>query len=602
MSALNDARSNPPRRSPRRLVVIAIAAVVVIWIGLVAWNLLAARSALADATSTVGQLQSSLKSGSVDQAMSQLDELTADLDEASSHLGGPTVTIAGKLPFVGRNISAARAVSQSLQSVATQGLPPVVKVASTLDQSTFSPTGGRVDVKAVAKLSGPLATLDQSLTDANDIIGAIDTGGLLGPVKAKIIEAQDKIADAASLARRGSTAARVLPEMLGADGPRQYLLMFQNNAEIRAAGGLPGAFAVIKTDDGTIDLGAQGSGGVDLGDLPAPVTKVSDVEKELFTGGVTTAFNDVIARDLRYTNYTPDFTRTGELAAAIVKEKMGVTVDGVVAIDPVTLGYLLRATGSVTLDDGTKLDSKNAVSVLLNKAYIDIPVPLQDAFFASAADKIFDKVTSGAGNPAQLLRELTRAANERRLLVWSADSDIESVLEPTAVGGALTFRSYTDPDIGTYFNDAGSGKLEYYLRYSVAATSTACADDGRQTYRETVKLTSTLPADFSTLPEYIIGNGDHVAKGSMLLLAYIYGPVNGSIADVQLDGKDVEWTAVEHEKRPVAKVTVTLKPGQTANLTASLRSAVSQSGDTRLDVTPSVEAGSKSSVVKSSCN
>lgn len=602
MSAASPSSTAGRRRALFRPLLIGVSLLVMVWVGLVAWHVLAARAALTSATENVDDLQDSLRSGSVDQAMSQLDDLSSELDSADGHLGGPSVTVARKIPFVGKNITAVRTITASLQSVADQGLPPVVTAASGLDQGTFSPSGGRVDVNAIAKLATPLATLNRSLAAADEDIAAIETGGLLGPVKTKVIDVKKKVDKAATLARRGSTAAQVLPEMLGADGPRQYLLIFQNNAEIRTAGGLPGAFAVIRTNDGKIDLGAQGSGGVDLGDLPTPVSKVSDVEKELFKGGVTTAFSDVMARDLRYTNYTPDFPRTGELAAAIVKRRLGVDVDGVVAIDPVTLGYILRATGPVTLADGTRIDSKNAVSVLLNKAYIDIPVPLQDAFFASAAEKIFQKVTSGAGDPADTMRELTRAANERRLLVWSNNPEIESVLTPTALSGALSQRTYADPRIGTYFNDAGSGKLEYYLRYSAAATSTACTDDGEQTYRETVKLTSTLPADFAKLPEYIIGNGDHVARGTMLLLAYIYAPVKGTIVGVQLDGKAVDWTPVVHEGRPVAKLTITLKPGQTTSITASIQSAIGQPGDTHLDVTPSVEAGSKNSIVTSSCN
>ncbi|TFB67457.1 DUF4012 domain-containing protein [Cryobacterium sp. Hz9] len=44
-------------------------------------------------------------------------------------------------------------------------------------------------------------------------------------------------------------AVQLLPAMLGADGQRSYLLLFQNNPEVRATGGLPGAFAEISTEN-----------------------------------------------------------------------------------------------------------------------------------------------------------------------------------------------------------------------------------------------------------------------------------------------------------------------------------------------------------------
>ena len=45
--------------------------------------------------------------------------------------------------------------------------------------------------------------------------------------------------------------------MLGSDGPRHYLLVVQNNAEIRSTGGLPGSFMILNAEDGKLSLGTQ---------------------------------------------------------------------------------------------------------------------------------------------------------------------------------------------------------------------------------------------------------------------------------------------------------------------------------------------------------
>lgn len=49
--------------------------------------------------------------------------------------------------------------------------------------------------------------------------------------------------------------------MLGADGERSYLLLIQDNAEIRATGGIPGAFAELRTDGGRLELGLRARAG-----------------------------------------------------------------------------------------------------------------------------------------------------------------------------------------------------------------------------------------------------------------------------------------------------------------------------------------------------
>ena len=47
--------------------------------------------------------------------------------------------------------------------------------------------------------------------------------------------------------------------MLGANGPRTYFLAFQNNAEVRATGGLVGAFGVAVADKGRITVTRTGA-------------------------------------------------------------------------------------------------------------------------------------------------------------------------------------------------------------------------------------------------------------------------------------------------------------------------------------------------------
>ena len=46
--------------------------------------------------------------------------------------------------------------------------------------------------------------------------------------------------------------------MLGESGARTYLIMFQNLAETRATGGMPGAYLVLAADKGEVRIIDQG--------------------------------------------------------------------------------------------------------------------------------------------------------------------------------------------------------------------------------------------------------------------------------------------------------------------------------------------------------
>ena len=68
--------------------------------------------------------------------------------------------------------------------------------------------------------------------------------------------------------------------------------------------------------------------------------------------------------------------RRAALARAMYRRREGVSVDGVLATDPVALSYLLHVTGPVRVPQGRPLSAGNAVSMLLSEAYaLLIPEP-----------------------------------------------------------------------------------------------------------------------------------------------------------------------------------------------------------------------------------
>ena len=104
-----------------------------------------------------------------------------------------------------------------------------------------------------------------------------------------------------------------------------------------------------------------------------------------------------VGTDIRDTAIIPDFPRAAQLAAAIVAERWDVEVDGVVAVDPVALGRVLGAVGSVDIGDGLRINQFTAASTLLNGIYLKYAGDneAQDAAFEHAARRSFDALVSG---------------------------------------------------------------------------------------------------------------------------------------------------------------------------------------------------------------
>lgn len=571
--------------------VVGLVAVVVAGLGLYAYSKLSsARDDLNLATADASALQDALTAGDQVSAKTKLADLQGHVGSAASSLDSSVLSLAAKTPYLGKNIKAVRTVSSAVGTVANEGLPPLVDVADKFNAKTFNPKGGRIDIDALAALNPALTKSSAAIDKADEQIRSIDASSLLGQLQDPVSDAQDKIGNAASIASRATVASRVVPEML--EGKHTYLLLFQNNAEIRATGGLPGAFAGLQVDNGTVKLVGQGAGG-DYGERPRNATPLSAEESKLFS--------TKMVRDFRDVNFTPDFPRAAEIAAAFIKNERGVDVDGVLSIDPVTLSYMLEATGPIDLEDGTRLTADNAVEVLLNGVYVNYPEPdKQDAFFASATDKIFDKVLSGAGDPTALLNALTRATNERRVSLWTPDKAITKDIAGTRIANALPTGKEDSPAIGFYLNDATGAKMQYYLNYGVKGEATKCKD-GVQSYATEMTLQSTAPADSATLPESIRGPGFGAEPGSMLVNLYLYGPDAGKISTVRIDNEPTTFTRAKHDGRPVIILTIQLDPGKTVTVQSSIASGKGQSGDTTVSSTPSIVPGASVQTWKSAC-
>ena len=278
-------------------------ALLVVIVGVVlAYETTQARGALIQAEDQARELKHQISAGDVDAARSNLADLKDSTRDAESHTDGPLWYLASRAPFVGQNFSAVHEVSRVLRSIADHGLSPLVDIADQVNADTFSPRNGRIDIDAVRALSPSLQEADRTLSSGWRDLAAIDADRLMGPLQGPVKELQVNIDDAHDAVGAGANAAQLIPDMLGDSGGRSYILAFQNNAEIRSTGGLPGAFAILKAKNGKLSLGGQGAGS-DIGPFDDLPIKTTADEKRLYSILLTRFWGD--------TTLTPDFPLIG---------------------------------------------------------------------------------------------------------------------------------------------------------------------------------------------------------------------------------------------------------------------------------------------------
>ncbi|MFI7603257.1 DUF4012 domain-containing protein [Actinoplanes sp. NPDC049681] len=575
------------RRAGRRKAIMLVAAGLVAglvlgtgWVGMQGWR---AKGHLQTAAGLFVQLQQQIRAGEVGAAQGTLSALQQETRAARGETDGVGWSIASKTPLFGDDLAAVRTVAKVLDDLAVDGLPSLLDVAAGLDPKSLAPRDGRVDLSSLTAAAPRIAAGLAVIRRARVEVGTIDPDGLMDQVSAAVSQLADGLGKADQLVSTADRAARLLPRMLGAQGPRNYLVLFQNNAEIRATGGMPGAYIVVHADAGAVTITDQGTAASDIATFDPPVQELEPDQVALYTDRPAVFPADV--------NLTPDFPTAAGLMRAMYRKRSGVTVDGVMATDPIALSYVLKATGALKMPEGEPLTADNAVRVLLSEAYAKYPNPEdQDAYFAKAARATFEALIKGQGDAKNMVTQLARAAGERRLLMWTADEAEEAALAGTVLEGRLPSDEASRPTVGVFLNDGTGAKLDYYLSHAAELTVGDCDDEGGREFHLKLTLGSTAPT--ANLPDYVTGlalTGDKYTSRTNVM---IFSPTGGGVVDATLDGKEVQFGTGLERDRAVAVLTVDLPPGASKTYDVTIQPGASpEDGDTvypQLWTTPGV--------------
>ncbi|MCF1506621.1 DUF4012 domain-containing protein [Streptomyces glomeratus] len=369
-----------------------------------------------------------------------------------------------------------------------------------------------------------------------------------------------------------SVAARVLPPMLGVDGERRYFLAFQNIAEARGTGGVPGAFAVLRADRGRLSFERFGNNT----EMEAAKADLDRRDLQALGAEFTARYRDAApTRVWANSNISPHFPYAGRIWAAAWRKRTGERVDGAIAVDPVTLSRFLEVTGPVRMTDGTELTAANVVDLTERTSYARFgDVTRRKAFFVEAARAAAGRLMAAADDSRMLPRLLVavyHAQRDGRLKVWSAHPQEQRILEPRPYAGALP--DAPGPFAGLVVNNAAGGKLDYYLDRSLVweAEGDGCSGGGRPV-TVTVTLANRAPA--SGLPGYVTLRADappyRTRPGDNRLLVSYYAGADASLTGATLDGRSAQVAADVERGHSVFTLDLELPAGSRRTLVLHL--------------------------------
>ncbi|MFC8190324.1 DUF4012 domain-containing protein [Cellulomonas sp. NPDC057328] len=572
----------PTPPAPRRRVgpvvarVVAVLAVLLVlaaaWVAFRVWQ---AAGALQDARAGLAGVEVDPRAAGT--AAADLEGLRAHTSRARDAASDPVWRAAEVVPWAGDQLTAVRVVATAVDDLVRDALPAVDALGAVLDDGLRGPDG-RVDVAAVSRGADALRTAAATTAAARDRLDALDPDRLVGPLADPVREAQRTVARADASLGPAARGLALLPGLLGADGPRTYLVLALNSAELRAAGGIVGSITAVRVEDGAVAVVDQRSTD-QLRSLDAPVLPLTAEE--------VATHSDRLGRWVQNSTLTPHFPRTAELVAARWQRDVGGPVDGVVATDPVAIGALVGAVGPLADPAGGTLTGDGFVRAVLREAYLRYPHSLEaDAYFADVASSVVAAVGAGGGSTEDLVGALTGAVDERRVRVWSAHGDEQEVLAGTVVGGGFLAPPFAGA-AGVFLDDVSQGKLGIDLTTAVTFRDARC-DGPSPRVTAVLSLDFRPPPDVATLGRYIAGSPDlGVPLGTLTTTVSVWSPVGAGPVAMRRDGAPVGGASSTLAGRDVQQVASVLAPGARQEVAVDLPL---QDGGVTVWTTPTVSS------------
>ncbi|WP_409366144.1 DUF4012 domain-containing protein [Mycolicibacterium elephantis] len=566
----------------RRGALIGVLLVVVAFGCWLAYGAFQAKSNLEAAREAAQEAREALLKGNADETTQWVNKATSHAREAQDATHSIPWNIAAAVPWLGSPFKTGQQISDVVVGLSADVLQPSADVAEALSPDRVL-HDGRVNVELLRDSAPRLSEIAASASQLGEQADAISQPTYFSAMRNARTQLQSQTSDVTGLLENTDLAARLAPAMMGVDGPRTYFMAFQTNAEARGTGGLLGGFGILRFDNGkpTVDKLAPNT------ELRAASTSIDLGPQFDQQWGWANAFTD-----FRNSNLSSHFPYAAQIWRSMWAEESGMTVDGVIAIDPVALSYILGAVGPVTMPDGERITKDNVVELTESTVYERFPTDqtARKQYLQDVASEVVTKITGPVESPRKLLDALGKAASERRIAVWSAHPDEQALLEETPLAHVVP--DDDAPYAEVVINNLGGNKMDYYLTRQIEYAADGCDGETRKT-TITVRLANTAPD--GPIPDYVGGSPGiiqgapiNAPSGTMLTSVTLVATKGAELAGAIANGQNVPVSRGMERGHPTFEMQVGIPRGTSGEIKFLLSEPTSP-GPARVPVQPLID-------------
>jgi len=207
-------------------------------------------------------------------------------------------------------------------------------------------------------------------------------------------------------------ALKILPLVFPQNKNSYYLVLIQDNNELRPSGGFINTYALVTFNgnklidtfiDSSLHLDAQLEGKVSA---PTTLSALSGLDSWNFSDS----------------NIFASFPETASQSAWFYKKITGQSVDGVVAINLSFFEDLLKDSAPITLETGQQITAENIRLILTNPSQINDSDTL-----TKITKQVFEQIKSKTIPPANVIRAFVNGLSSSEINLWLADTKAQEI-------------------------------------------------------------------------------------------------------------------------------------------------------------------------------
>jgi hypothetical protein len=273
-------------------------------------------------------------------------------------------------------------------------------------------------------ISDSQTKLENAVNDLDYLEAELENSKTMTAVPAifrvRVEELTKKIVDFKTLSEQNRKLAALLSKTFLTEGPKNYLVLLQDNTVLRPGGGLITAYSVVKTENGRL-ISVKAGKIKDLDKLLEEKTQPIKTAQELKINNPT----------LESSNSEADGQSNFQQISQIYQKASGENLDGVVTLDLKTLADLLKVSGELNL---TGLETKINSDTLETKTVLALQ---KDDLLSGVLNELLPKILTEGNKFMAVSRIFQSGLEEKHLLINATDEEAENLLRLQNWTGSL---------------------------------------------------------------------------------------------------------------------------------------------------------------------